>query len=113
MGAVPVGRHAKRPDMRVHGRNWGEKGTPVVLLTIEIPDNLVLLSDFDYWHCVLNDGEIIFPIDDSAGISLKKKTGKAGKIFLISAALLKVKYIPILVPRQNYVGNKRKWVKKS
>ena len=37
----------KRPDMRVHGRNWGEKGTPVVLLTIDVPDNLVLLSDFD------------------------------------------------------------------
>lgn len=38
----------KRLDMRVHGRNWGEKGTPIVLLTIEVPDNLVLLSDFDY-----------------------------------------------------------------
>ena len=44
--------------MRAHGRNWGEKGTPIVLLTIDVPDNLVLLSDFDYWHCVLNDGEI-------------------------------------------------------
>ena len=40
----------KRPDMRVHGRNWGEKGTPVVLLTIEVPDNLVLLSDFDFFR---------------------------------------------------------------
>ena len=38
----------KRLDMRVHGRNWGEKGTPIVLLTIEVPDNLVLLSDFSH-----------------------------------------------------------------
>ena len=95
----------------MHGRNWGEKGTPVVLLTIEIPDNLVLLSDFDYWHCVLNDGEIIFLLTIQRYI-LKKKNGKAGKIFLISAALLKVKYIPILVPG-NHVGNKKKMGEKS
>lgn len=90
----------KRPDMRVHGRNWGEKGTPIVLLTIEVPDNLVLLSDFDYWHCVLNDGEIIFPIDDSAVYSEEEKR-KSWKIFLTSAVLLKMKYTHILAPRQS------------
>ncbi len=64
----------------------GEKGTPVVLLTIEVPDNLVLLSDFDYWHCVLNDGEIIFPIDDSAVYSEEEKRKSWENIFDISCS---------------------------
>ena len=45
----------KRPDMR-HHRRWGEPGTPIVLMTLEVPDELVLLSDFDMWHCVLGNG---------------------------------------------------------
>ena len=52
----------KRLDMRTH-RRWGVKGTPIVLLTLEIPDHLVLLSDFDMWHCVLNHGEVSFSGD--------------------------------------------------
>lgn len=43
----------KRLDMRSH-RNWTKKGTPIVLLTIDVPINFVLLSDFDMWHFVLN-----------------------------------------------------------
>lgn len=39
----------KRLDMRFHGCNWGEKGTPLVLLTIDVPEQSILLSDFDYW----------------------------------------------------------------
>ena len=47
----------KRPDMRFHGRGWcPEKGTPIVLITIDVSDQNVLLSDFDDWHIVLNDG---------------------------------------------------------
>lgn len=38
----------KRPDMRSCGRGWGEKSTPIVLLTIDVPNDCVLLSDFDY-----------------------------------------------------------------
>ena len=59
--------------MRVHGRGWCRTGTPIVLLTIEVADELVLLSDFDYWHCVLNDGEIILPYDDAAVYSEEEK----------------------------------------
>ena len=44
----------KRPDMRTH-RRWTTKGTPIVLITFEIPDDKVLLSDFDMWHVILND----------------------------------------------------------
>ena len=32
-----------------------EPGTEGVYLTIQIPDNKVLISDFDAWHCVLNN----------------------------------------------------------
>ena len=28
----------KRPDMRTHGRGCGEKGTPITLLTIDVPE---------------------------------------------------------------------------
>lgn len=55
----------KRLDMRSHGC-WSEKGIPIVLLTIDVPDECVLLSDFDYWHVVLNDGDLIFQNDDVA-----------------------------------------------
>lgn len=53
----------KRPDMRSHGRYYGEKGMPIVLLTIDVPEKYVLLSDFDYWHFVLNDIPYLFSDD--------------------------------------------------
>ncbi len=56
----------KRPDMRTHGRSWGDKGVEIVLLTLEVPDDQVLLSDFDYWHVVLNDGDLVFSFDYDA-----------------------------------------------
>lgn len=32
----------------------GGKDDEFMFITAEIPDNLTLLSDFDWWHCVLN-----------------------------------------------------------
>lgn len=72
--------------MRVHGRGWCRTGTPIVLLTIEVADELVLLSDFDYWHCVLNDGEIILPYDDAAVYSEEEKRKSWENIFDISCS---------------------------
>lgn len=46
------GNHHK-PDLRSR-RSFGTKGQKMVLLEVEIPDNEVLLSDFDSWHFVLN-----------------------------------------------------------
>lgn len=43
----------KRRDLRNTG--LGERGTSCVQLEIEIPDNKVLLSDFDVFHIVLNN----------------------------------------------------------
>ncbi len=46
---------SKHLDMRTH-RYEGEKGTPIVLLSIYVPNNMVLLSDSDMWNNILNDG---------------------------------------------------------
>jgi len=47
----------KRLDMRTHGI-WCDKGTPIVLLTIDVPEEYVLLSNFDGWHMVLNEANL-------------------------------------------------------
>lgn len=49
----------KRPDMRSHGIT-GEPGNTIVLLTIDVPDDEVLLSDFDDWNLVMGG----FPITE-------------------------------------------------
>lgn len=46
----------KRPDMRLSGLKVTEKS---VLLEIEVPDNEVLLTNFDGWHFILNDDYFI------------------------------------------------------
>ena len=51
----------RKPDLRRLG--YAEKGTKLVCLEIEVDENKVLLSDFDLWHCVLND---CFVSDDDA-----------------------------------------------
>lgn len=43
-----------KPDLRTASlRNWGNGG-PNVLLTLDIPEDRVVLTDFDAWHWVLN-----------------------------------------------------------
>ena len=41
-----------RPDLRASGHL--AKGLPGVRIELELPEDSVLLSDFDSWHCVLN-----------------------------------------------------------
>ncbi len=53
----------KRPSMRKLRKRYGNPGTPLVVLTIDVPDDNVLLSDFGYWHHVLNDVHMVFPFD--------------------------------------------------
>lgn len=43
----------KKPDLRASA--YAKKGTKCVCLEIEIPDNEVVLSDFNAWHFVLNN----------------------------------------------------------
>lgn len=46
----------KRPDMRGSHKCYSPKGTPIVLMTVDVPDENVLLSDFDMWSVVLTNG---------------------------------------------------------
>lgn len=71
--------------MRFHGRNWGEKGTPIVLLTIDVPEHCILLSNFDYWHCVLNDFEITNS-DEETEYSEEEKRKSWERIFDITCS---------------------------
>ena len=57
-----------RPDLR--RKFWGIRGTPAVLLKIEIPNDRVLLSDFQAWHCVLNGG--VLEDHDGEDIDMEK-----------------------------------------
>ncbi|MFF2175253.1 DUF3841 domain-containing protein [Lysinibacillus sp. NPDC058147] len=52
-GSFPIWLWTKKPNLNDEGHF--SKRTDAVCLTVEVPDNKVLLSDFDAWHCVLND----------------------------------------------------------
>lgn len=47
-----------KPDLRRVGH--GDPGSALVRMELEVPDDLVLLSDFDLWHFVLNNEFISF-----------------------------------------------------
>lgn len=49
----PIWLWLKKPDMRASAHH--NKGTEIVRITIEMEEEHVLISDFDKWHCVLND----------------------------------------------------------
>jgi len=53
-GEYPIWVWPEKPDLRRGGHF--NKGTRAVCLEVEIPSRHVLLSCFDAWHCVLNDG---------------------------------------------------------
>ncbi|BFH62610.1 DUF3841 domain-containing protein [Paenibacillus azoreducens] len=52
-GSYPVWVWLKKPDMR--GNNHFEGGGKCVRLTLDLDPEDVLLSDFDDWHCILNN----------------------------------------------------------
>ncbi|MGN7764836.1 DUF3841 domain-containing protein [Paenibacillus sp. 22594] len=52
-GEFPIWLWTEKPDLRKSGHFIA--GTPAVSLEVEIPSEGVLLSDFDAWHCVLNN----------------------------------------------------------
>ena len=52
----PIWSWIRKPDLRCGGLlNPGEKG---VLLEVCIPEERVLLSCFEHWHCVLNNAPV-------------------------------------------------------
>jgi hypothetical protein len=100
----------KRPDMRTH--NLCEvKGTPIVLLTIDVPEEKVLLSDFDYWHCVLNNSDLIFPHSDTIFYTEQKKQESWENIFDITCSFDGEKHSD-LSTQATLWEIKKTWVKK-
>lgn len=57
----PVWAWHKRPDLRSYrffGDDQGPSHRTDYLITIDVPDELVLLSEFGLWHCVLNSSYV-------------------------------------------------------
>ena len=46
----------KKPDLRHARFAYGSKGEEFACIEIEIPEDKVVLSDFDSWNIILNDG---------------------------------------------------------
>ena len=73
----------KKPDLRLSG--YGERGKELVCLEIEIPDEKVVLSDYDLWHFVLNDIYLFDDdeeLDDLEDITKEEKEKSWDKIFV-------------------------------
>ena len=64
----------RRPDMRSFGRYWAEKGTPIVLLTVDVPSHLIVLSDFDQWHIILGNGYLALSEEEKNSVLPKEKS---------------------------------------
>ena len=66
------GEAKKKPDLRTvrsgPGRDW-----KYALLECEIPDDELLVSDFDAWHCVLNDAPVTNSDRESAEIQRQEE----------------------------------------
>ncbi len=75
----------KRPVMRAY-RNWAKAGTPFVLMTVDVPDKMVLLSDFDMWHIVLaNDYLAMREADDKEQYTEAEKMKSWENVFRYNA----------------------------
>lgn len=63
------------------------RGTPVISLTVDIPDGKVLLSDFDLWHLVLSNYYIADDEEyDDRPYSVEEMQESRNKTFNVSAA---------------------------
>ncbi len=61
----------KRPDLRRERWKNGWKGERFVCMEIEIPDKDVLLSDFDDWSVILNNGLLSITEEEDAELDHK------------------------------------------
>lgn len=74
----------KRPDMRRSG--YAPTGSPIVLLTVDVPDEKVLLSDFDRWHAVLSKDYLATDENDDYPHSPEEMVESWNRIFDVSCA---------------------------
>ena len=73
----------KRPDMRRSG--YAPSGASIVLLTVDVPDEKVLLSDFDCWHAVLNGNYLATSEEDDCSHSPEEIAESWNGIFDVSS----------------------------
>lgn len=74
----------KRPDMRRTA--YAPPHTPIVLLTVDVPDERVLLSDFDRWNIVMNGRYLARSAEDDPPRSLEEIRESWSRIFDVSSA---------------------------
>ncbi|EGK12917.1 hypothetical protein HMPREF9374_1212 [Desmospora sp. 8437] len=60
-GEYPIWLYTQFPD---HYRYTMEKGLECVLLAVELREEDVLISDFETWHCVLNQWYLLWEDED-------------------------------------------------
>ena len=65
-GRPPMWAWATKPDLR--GAYHFARGVEGVRLELEVPDKLVLASNFEAWHCVLNDIYLVTSDDELEGM---------------------------------------------
>ena len=71
-GRPPIWAWTEKPDLRQGGYlSKGEKGVRMELL---VPDNLILLSNFEAWHFVLNNWNLPYDVEDA---DIDKKNEKS------------------------------------
>lgn len=63
----------KKPDLRRERWGNGWKGERFACLEIDVPDDEVLLSDFDLWSIILLDGFISYSEEDDKALETKYK----------------------------------------
>ena len=90
---------------------YAAPNTPIVLLTVEIPDEMVLLSDFDRWNIVMNGCYVAVGADDDSPHSLKEICESWNRIFDVSCVN---SYYSFSLSIQATVWEIRKeWIKKA
>lgn len=71
----------KKPDMRLMINSYYRKNKDHKIYELEIPDNQVLLSDYDNWHAVLNNYGIPDDEDYDREFTEEEKVKSWDKIF--------------------------------
>ena len=100
---------SKRPDMRRSA--YAAPNTPIVLLTVEIPNETVLLSDFDRWNIVMNEHYLAVDADDDFPHSPEEISESWSRIFDVSSA--NPYYSSSLSIQATAWEVRKEWVKKA
>ena len=82
------GQNRRKPDLRASGHLM--KGERAVRIEFEIDDRVVLLSDFELWHFVLNYWYL--PVSEDDGEAFEKELAKHGLSFFHTKPLPHRKY---------------------